>query len=113
MRQIRMFTGIGGKDQHDIALERYIGYERIYAGTKLSRIVRRVRKDWKRDYRKIYYYLTPIKQENNNLGIHKLYSPELLDELVKYEPRKKYKDITIEEIEQALYDIFIKPKHEI
>lgn len=58
---ISLHTGVGGKDMVDIEIERQTGKQRRYLGRKVMRIVRRLHRNLRKDYRGRFYVLDKIK----------------------------------------------------
>lgn len=56
-RVIRMWTGIGGKDQFDIAIENRIGLYRVRIGKKVPRILRTLKTPIRKSIVGYYYKL--------------------------------------------------------
>lgn len=65
-RRVKMYTGAGGFDIFDEAVDNRLGFIRVYIGRKVPRIVSRTTKHKiKKSARGLYYKL--MKQSNNNL----------------------------------------------
>lgn len=58
VRSMKMYTGTGGMDKFDEAMENQLGYYRVYIGLKVPRILRRIKNiKIKKSVKGIYYRL--------------------------------------------------------
>lgn len=96
-----LYTGAGGAELFDEAMDRHAGYERVYAGKKPLRLLKH--KLIKSPYTGRYY-------RRFRIAGHTVPEFKTSDEQLKSVSGKKYADITLESIENALKEVFYGQK---
>lgn len=64
MRHIRIYTGAGGMEMFQEAMEHSVGLERVYMGKKVSRIVKKITPGMKKSLTGKYYKLVTSHKIN-------------------------------------------------
>ena len=60
MRNVKIYTGVGGYNLFEEAMERHIGFERVYIGKKVPRILRKVHKDIRKSITGLFFFRRKI-----------------------------------------------------
>ncbi len=64
VRQIKIYTGAGGLDLYGEAFDKQVGYERVYIGFKVLRILRKLKSPIRKSMTKGFYKIIKINLEN-------------------------------------------------